>query len=110
MDNIPLFEAKNLTKFTLYEKVQMQDEELLTQIMNLANLFQHYRIQWDKVQFDENDNAILMIGKIRVLLGKKDNYDEEISALASVLENNSKKENQEGTFDLRNHQVGEISY
>ena len=39
-------------------------------------------------------------------LGKKDNYDEEISALSSVLENNSKKENQEGTFDLRNHQVG----
>ena len=103
---IPLFETKNLTTFTLYEKVQMEDEELLTQIMNLANLFQHYKIQWDKVQFDENDNAILTIGKIRVLLGKKDNYDEEISALSSVLENNSKKENQEGTFDLRNHQVG----
>ena len=103
---IPLFETKNLTTFTLYEKVQMEDEELLTQIMNLANLFQHYKIQWDKVQFDENDNAILTIGKIRVLLGKKDNYDEEISALSSVLENNSKKENQEGTFDSRNHQVG----
>lgn len=106
VDNIPLFESKKLTTFTLYEKVQMEDEGLLGQILNLANLFQHYQIKWDKVQFDEGDNAILTIGKIQVLLGKKDNYDEEISALSSVLENNSKKENQEGTFDLRNHKVG----
>lgn len=40
------------------------------------------------------------------MLGKKDNYDEEISALSSVLENNSAKENQEGVFDLRNYKVG----
>lgn len=106
VDNIPLFETKKLTTFTLYEKVQMEDEGLLIQIMNLANLFQHYQIPWDSVQFDDNDNATLTIGKIRVLLGKKNNYDEEISALSSVLENNSQKENQEGTFDLRNHQVG----
>ena len=74
--------------------------------MNLANLFQHYKVKWDKVQFDEKNNAVLTIGKIQVLLGKKDNYDEEISALSSVLENNSAKENQEGTFDLRNYKVG----
>lgn len=103
---IPLFETKNLTTFTLYEKVQMEDEGLLEQIMNLANLFQHYSVKWDKVQFDEKNNAILTIGKIQVLLGKKDNYDEEISALSSVLENNSQKENQEGVFDLRNYKVG----
>lgn len=103
---IPLFETKNLTTFTLYEKVQMEDEALLGQIMNLANLFQHYKVKWDKVQFDEKNNAVLTIGKIQVLLGKKDNYDEEISALSSVLENNSAKENQEGTFDLRNYKVG----
>lgn len=103
---IPLFETKNLTTFTLYEKVQMEDEGLLEQIMNLANLFQHYSVKWDKVQFDEKNNAILTVGKIQVLLGKKDNYDEEISALSSVLENNSAKENQEGVFDLRNYKVG----
>lgn len=104
--NIPLFETKNMTTFTLYEKVQMEDEHLLEQIMNLANLFQHYKVKWDKVQFDEKNNAIITLGKIQVLLGKKDNYDEEISALSSVLENNLRKENQEGVFDLRNYKVG----
>lgn len=106
IENIPLFETKNLTTFSLYNKVQMEDEGLLKQIMNLANLFQHYKVKWDKVEFDEENNAILWIKKIQVLLGKKDNYDEQISALSSVLENNSQKENQEGTFDLRNYKIG----
>lgn len=106
IENIPLFEIKNLTTFSLYNKVQMEDEGLLEQIMNLANLFQHYNVKWDKVQFDEENNAILSIGKIQVLLGRKDNYDEQISALSSVLENNSQAENQEGTFDLRNYKIG----
>lgn len=105
IDGIPLFETKNLTTFTLYEKVQMEDEGLLEQILNLANLFQHYNVKWDKVHFDEDNNATLTIGKIQVLLGRKDNYDEEISALSSVLENNTEKENQEGVFDLRNYKV-----
>ena len=106
IDGIPLFETKNLTTFTLYEKVKMEDEGLLAQILNLANLFQHYNVKWDKVEFDEDNNAILTIGKIQVLLGRKDNYDEEISALSKVLENNTKKENQEGVLDMRNYKVG----
>lgn len=97
VEGIPLFETKNLTTFSLYAKVQMEDEELLTQILNLANLFQHYHVNWDKVQFDANNEAYLYIGEIKVSLGKKTNYDEEISALSSVL-----------TKMIRNKQVGEI--
>ncbi len=102
---IPLFETKNLTTFTLYQKVRMEDEGLLNQILNLANLFQHYRVSWDKVLFDTNNEAYLYIGEIKVSLGKKDNYDEEISALSSVLEK-MKKNGQVGEIDMRNYKVG----
>lgn len=105
MEGIPLFETKNLTTFTLYTKVQMEDEGLLSQILNLANLFQHYQVKWDKVQFDENNEAYLYSGDIKVSLGKKDNYDEEISALSSVLEKMIQN-NQVGEIDLRNYKVG----
>ena len=46
-----------------------------------------------------------MKSKIQVLLGKKDNYDEEISALSSVLEKMSKN-GQVGEIDMRNYRVG----
>lgn len=102
---IPLFETKNLTTFTLYEKVQMEDEGLLGQIMNLANLFQHYKVEWDKVEFDENNEAFLYIHQTKVLLGKKDNYDEAISALSSVLQERNVPKDEVAEIDLRNYKV-----
>ncbi len=55
---IPLFETKNLTTFTLYSKVQMEDDSLLSQILNLANLFKHYNVNWDKVIFDSKNRSL----------------------------------------------------
>lgn len=105
LSEIPLFETKNLTTFTLYQKVQMEDEGLLEQIMNLANLFQHYKVKWDKVEFNENKEAFLYIYQTKVLLGKKDNYDEAISALASVLQERNVPQNEVAEIDLRNYKI-----
>jgi len=104
VEGIPLFETERLTTFSLYSRIEMEDEELLAQIMNLAKLFTHYNVTWDKVQFDANNAAFLYSGDIKVALGKKDNYDEQISALASFLET-SLKENLKGEIDLTNYQV-----
>lgn len=99
IEGIPLFETKSLTTFTLYNKVKMEDEGLLTQILNLANLFQHYDISWDKVQFNEADEAFMYTGDLKIKLGKRDNYDEAVSALSSVLKK-ARKEKMEGEIDL----------
>ena len=83
----------------------MEDEGLLGQIMNLANLFQHYKVEWDKVEFDENNEAFLYIHQTKVLLGKKDNYDEAISALSSVLQERNVPKDEVAEIDLRNYKV-----
>lgn len=101
---IPLFETKNLTTFTLYSKIQMEDDELLSQILNLANLFQHYGITWDRVQFNEKNEAFLYSGNIKVNLGKRENYDEQMSALASVLKQALQKK-MSGEIDLADYMV-----
>ena len=104
LKDVPLFETKTLTTFTIYKKVQMENEELLGQILNLSNLFQHYEVTWDKVEFTENNEAVLYSDDVKVLLGKKDNYDEQISALASFLET-AKKQGGRGEIDMRNYKV-----
>ena len=104
VEGIPLFESDSMTTFTLYKKIQMENEDRLGQIINLANLFQHYEIKWDRVQFGENNEAYLYSGDIRVNLGKKDNYDEQISALASILEQ-MQKEGKKGTIDMSSYEV-----
>lgn len=102
--DIPLFETKSMTTFTLYKKINMEDADQMGQIINLANLFQHYNITWDRVQFGENSEAYLYSGDIRVDLGKKDNYDEQISALASIL-GQLQKDKRKGTVDMSNYEV-----
>lgn len=110
LPDIPLFETKTMTTFTLYEKVQMQDEDLLGQILNLSNLFQHYGVKWDKVVFDTKNAAFLYAGDIKVSLGKKQSYDEQISALSSVLAT-AREQGLAGEIDLTNYHVkGDIIF
>ncbi len=104
LPDVPLFETKTMTTFTLYEKVQMEDEDLLGQIMNLSNLFQHYKISWDKVVFDSKNAAFLYSGEIKVSLGKKDSYDEQISALSSVLAT-AREQQMAGEIDMTNYHI-----
>lgn len=104
LPEIPLFETKTMTTFTLYDKVQMEDEDLLGQIMNLSNLFQHYKVSWDKVVFDSKNAAFLYTGDIKVSLGKKDSYDEQISALSSVLAT-AKEKQMAGEIDMTNYHI-----
>lgn len=77
---------------------------MLSQILNLANLFQHYGITWDKVQFNEKNEAFLYSGNIKVNLGKRENYDEQMSALSSVLKQALQKK-MAGEIDLADYMV-----
>lgn len=103
-EGIPLFETKNLVTFSLYQKVQMEDEDLLNQILNLGNLFKHYEINWDRVSFNEGNEACLYAGDVTVKLGKRENYDEQISALSHILSQIQEK-NLKGTMDMTGYDV-----
>lgn len=98
-EGIPLFETKSLTTFSRYSKIHMEDTGLLEQILNLANLFVHYNVNWDRVKFNDKNEVLLYAGDITVKLGKRENYDEQISALAGILEQAQKKK-LKGTIDL----------
>lgn len=104
LDQIPLFETDNLTTFSLYGPVEMENDTLLGQIMNLANLFQHYNVTWDKVVFTDSDEAVLYSADIKVTLGKSDNYDERVSALSSIL-GQMLKEKKKGELDMSDYEV-----
>lgn len=110
IQGIPLFETKTMTTFTLYKEVEMEDEALLKRIMNLSQLFQHYDVMWDRVVFDNENAAFLYSGDIKVSLGKKESYDEQISALSSVLAT-ARAENLSGEIDMSNyHLKGDIIF
>ena len=83
----------------------MEDEALLSRIMNLSGLFQHYGVTWDRVVFDSDNAAFLYSGDIKVNLGKKDNYDEAIAAFSDILMT-AKEQKLSGEIDKSSHRAG----
>ncbi|MCR5797801.1 MAG: hypothetical protein K6G63_07785 [Eubacterium sp.] len=105
-EGIPVFETEAETTFSLYEKVQMKNAGQLGQIMNLAELFEAYDVHWDRVEFDSMDNATLYCGETDIKLGKKDDYDTQISALSEILKK-IEKNKLSGSIDMTNYKYND---
>ena len=102
-EGIPLFETDTMTTFSLYDKVKVDDESLLDQIMNLSRLLEAYDVKWDRVVFDASNNATLYSGDIDVELGKREDYDVQLSALSQVLKK-AAKEKISGSINMVNYE------
>ncbi len=105
MDGVPIVTGIKFGKFTINEAFDVEDKELFNTIMNLSQLINHYDIQIDQIQF-EGKKVTLLAGKIKVYLGKKDFYDDDMAALSSVLETTSKKK-LSGSINMDNYQTGD---
>ncbi len=62
-----------------------QNEEMFDTIINLTKLISKYRLRVDAVNFDQNNEITLLCGKIRVLLGNRNSFDEPLSDLGNIL-------------------------
>jgi cell division protein FtsQ len=60
-------------------------DKLFDIILNLTKLINKYELDVDVVRFDENNNVTLKCGDIRVLLGKKNDYEVALSDLKNIL-------------------------
>lgn len=92
-------------KFTVGEAFQVKDKSLFATIMNLSQLVSHYDIPVSRIHMSDRE-VILYSGKIEVHLGKKNMYDDEMSALSSVLETTT-KEKLAGIIDMQSFEVGD---
>ena len=104
-EDIPYFETEDITDFTLYQTLKTGSEDLLDQMLDLAGRLTYYDIKWDTVEFDSTGYATLHSGKVDVLLGKKSDYDEQLSVLPDILEA-ALATKKKGTVDMSNYTPG----
>lgn len=104
-DGVPVVTGIKFGTFTVGKVFQVKDESLFSTIMNLSQLISHYSIDVERIHVEE-DNVLLYSGGIKVILGKKSMYDDEMSALSSVLDTAEKKK-MKGTIDMQNFRVGD---
>lgn len=102
---VPVVTGIRFGTFTVGDKFDVKDDSLFSTIMNLSQLIAHYDITVDRLHVEEK-KMYLYSGGIKVMLKKKTLYDDEMSALSSVLDTTAAK-NFEGTIDMQNYKVGD---
>ena len=103
--DIPYFESDDVKDFSLYRTLQTGREELLSQMLNLANRLSYYKIDWERISFDIEGHASLIEGNVTVLLGRRSDYDEVLSILPDILKS-AVDTGEKGTIDMSNYKVG----
>ncbi len=78
-----------------------QSDELFDIILNITRLVNKYELDVNTVKIDENENITLICNDIKVLLGKKSDYEEALSDMVNILKTAKDKELYE--LDMRDY-------
>lgn len=86
MEGVPLIAGLKFDKILLHEKLEIQQDSLYDMILNLTKTIQKLNLSVDKVFINSNLEVSLFVSENEILLGKRDFYDVQLQALASIME------------------------
>ncbi|RKI40500.1 hypothetical protein D7V86_11280 [bacterium D16-51] len=104
-EGVPVVTGIHFVAFSVGEAFDVKDNSLFAMVMNLSQLISHYKIPVKRIHISDGD-VVLYSGDIVVMLGKKELYDDEISALSSILETAGEK-GLRGTIDMKSFRPGD---
>lgn len=104
MEDIPLVQGVQFQEMTIFQKLAVADDKIFNTIMEISQLISKYELVVDRVVFNLYNEVLLYSDNIKIMLGKKDTYDEEIAELSHLL---PKAEGLKGTFDMRDFKHGD---
>lgn len=88
------------SSISLNEPMNVGSDEVFDVILNITQLIDEYGIEVDEIVFSKDYEINLICGDIKVLLGKRDTYDEQIAKLKAILE---KSEGLAGTLHMEKY-------
>ena len=104
-NGVPIVTGIKFGDFTVGKAFDVDDDSLFEAIMNVSQLISHYNIDVSQIHVNKGEITIYS-GKVRVTLGKKKMYDDQMTALSSVLKTTSEKD-MEGSIDMVNYEAGD---
>lgn len=106
IENIPLIEGVTFQKMNLHEKLEVKEEGIFEKILGISQLLSKYELDLDKVAFEYDKSVTLYTGNIRVKLGKKERYDEQIAELSKLLPI-AQRRKLKGVLNMENFKEGQ---
>ncbi len=103
LEDVPLLTGLRFSRIVLKEKLEIQRDGMFQTILNLSRLIEKQELAVSEISFNADYEVALHVDGCEVLLGKKDNYDESMAVLKSVL---ASAEGRKLRIDMRYYEDG----
>ena len=84
-DNIPVVFGIEYNSAVFNKPIATKNDEVFALTLNLTQQIKKYKLNIDKIEFNKNLSIKLYDGSVKILLGKRKHYDEQISNLVELL-------------------------
>ena len=85
IDGVPKITGISCEEVVLYEKLQLENSDILRDLLNLTQTLKKYNLLPDEIQYDSNMEPVLYYGTIQVKIGAEDNLSQKVVRLAIIL-------------------------
>ncbi len=100
LEDIVFLSGLEFSSIMLNEPMDVGNDEVFDVVLNITQLVDEYDVEVDEIVFSSNYEVTLICGQIKVLLGKRDTYDEQIAKLNAIL---AKSEGLSGTLHMEKY-------
>ena len=85
IDGVPKITGISCEEVVLYEKLQLENSDILRDLLNLTQTLKKYNLFPDEIQYDSNMEPVLYYGTIQVKIGSEDNLSQKVVRLSIIL-------------------------
>ena len=85
IDGVPKITGISCEEVVLYEKLQLENSDILRDLLNLTQTLKTYNLLPDEIQYDSNMEPVLYYGTIQVKIGSEDNLSQKVVRLSIIL-------------------------
>ena len=85
IDGVPKITGISCEEVVLYEKLQLENSDILRDLLNLTQTLKKYNLIPDEIQYDSNMEPVLYYGTIQVKIGSEDNLSQKVVRLSIIL-------------------------
>lgn len=85
IDGVPKITRISCEEVVLYEKLQLENSDILRDLLNLTQTLKKYNLLPDEIQYDSNMEPVLYYGTIQVKIGSEDNLSQKVVRLSIIL-------------------------
>ncbi len=85
IDGVPKITGISCEEVVLYEKLQLENSDILRDLLNLTQTLKKYNLLPDEIQYDSNMEPVLYYGTIQMKIGSEDNLSQKVVRLSIIL-------------------------